>query len=591
VASELSNARAFTLVRCETCGTEWRPRTEIGGYRLLEPLARSGFAVTFRAMAPTRGELVAVKIIRPPIDAEPYDFERFSEDVRLLAGFEHPHWLRIWDGGIADGVAWIAMEWLSSGSLADLPSDRRPLPEADVLHFAIQAATALAAAQSLGLNHRNLHPGSFLLADARTVKLGGFAEAIFYERAGRELGTGWGRLCCIPPERLFGSNEDVRSEIYALGAVLFEILTGALPYEGEAVIECYLDRLEGPPCRLTGGGQSFQKSTAEIIERMLALDPADRFQSWTELLDQLEASAGALSTNGSQIGARSRAVAAPVIARRPVNPTARGAWMTVMMLVAIAALMAAFAWWQTRAGSKLPAAPTALPISAGPAPMPADTDPAPVPSPGRAASSNAARPTLSVSAPAAKVTGFDWTGWRTVRLESSKRPRSVHGEAHPIASSGSLRVTGDNTGISGSSDEHVLHARELTGDWTLKARVASNSGFAGLAVRASWYSDDVCLAVVLEKDGKLIAIIRDQSGAEAKATAPSPVAKKSWLKLVRTGPVLAAWHSSNGEQWSEVRSLNVPALPPRIPAGFVVWSGSTKTAGATFEQITLQPAP
>jgi hypothetical protein len=153
-----------------------------------------------------------------------------------------------------------------------------------------------------------------------------------------------------------------------------------------------------------------------------------------------------------------------------------------------------------------------------------------------------------------------------------------------------LRVTGDSTGIAGTSDQHVFHARELTGDWTLKARVASNSGVAGLAVRASWYSDDVCLAMVLEKDGKLISITRDQSGAESKAAPSSPGAKTKWLKLVRTGPVLAAWHSSNGEEWSEVRSLTAPTLPPKIPVGFVVWSGSSKTAGATFEQITLQPA-
>jgi serine/threonine-protein kinase len=576
-ATHLRTARAFTLVRCEACGAEWRPCTEIGGYRLLEPLARSGLAVTFRAMAPAAGELLAVKIIRPPLDAETYDFERFTEDVRLLAGFEHPHWLRVFDGGVENDVAWIAMEWLSLGSLAGFLAECGPLAEADVLRFATQAATALAAAQSLGLNHRNLHPGNFLLADAHTLKLGGFAEAIFYERVGRELGTGWGRLCCIPPERLFGSNEDVRSEIYALGMVLFEMLTGTLPYEGEAVIEYFLERLDGSPCRLAGGGRSFQKSTTEMIERMLALDPADRFQTWAEVLDQLEASVGAVSPRNSKIAALPRVVAAPVIAKRPANPATRGIWMTVATLVAIGAVIGGFAWWRTRPESK----------PATPAPLLADKAPAPAPSPVSVADPNPVRPT----APAPKVAGFDWTGWRTVRLESSKRPKSVHGEAHPIASSSSLRVTGDNTGIAGTSDENVFHARELTGDWMLKARVASNSGVAGLAVRARWYSDDVCLAVVLEKDGKLFSVIRDQPGVESKATPPSPAAMKSWLKLVRIGPVLSAWHSPDGQQWNEVRSLAVPALPPKIPAGFVVWSGSAKkSAGATFEQIALESA-
>ena len=231
VAKKLRCVRAFANTVCAECGMEWRPREEIGGYRLLELLARSGLAVIFRAVEAESGAEVAVKLLRPPFGSTAEDFGRFAAEVEILAGFEHPHWVRVFGGGIEEDLAWLAMEWLPESSLAT----RGRMGEGEVLHFAAQAASALASAQAAGLRHRDLEITNCLLADAQTLKVSGFAESVFYARAGDEAGTIWGRLSCAPPERVFGEREDVRSEIYALGAILFQVLSGALPYEGEVL--------------------------------------------------------------------------------------------------------------------------------------------------------------------------------------------------------------------------------------------------------------------------------------------------------------------------------------------------------------------
>ena len=127
VAKKLRCVRAFAMTLCAECGTEWRPRAEIGGWRLLEPLARSGLAVIYRAVAPEGGAEVAVKVVRPPFGSTAEDFARFAADVEILAGFDHPHWVRIFGGGIEEDLAWLAMEWLPEGSLAARARNRGQL--------------------------------------------------------------------------------------------------------------------------------------------------------------------------------------------------------------------------------------------------------------------------------------------------------------------------------------------------------------------------------------------------------------------------------------------------------------------------------
>ena len=550
-AKRLRGSRAFASVTCAACGAEWRPRGEVGGYRLHELLGRGGFSLIFRASDLAGGESVAVKIFALPPGCTAEDAARFTNVVRTLAAYEHPHWLRVFGGGWEEDFAWLAMEWLPEGSLAA----RIPLSENEALHAAAQIADALVAAQVCGLQHRNLQIGECLLADARTLKVSGFAEAALYARAALDLGTVWGRLSCAPPERVFEEPEDARSEIYALGAILFQLLTGELPYEGETLPEYFVERLDGPPPKVREYVPSIREATAGLLDRMLAIDPQERFSSWAETSEFLGQQTGAHRGNVTPVPQRavSKAVARAV-EKQPLNAPARGAWFAIMMLAGVAGIAGWFGWKHFQRPPDALDAPTKKP-----------TVPA-------------------IPAPA----NLDWGPWKKFILESPSRAGIGRGGDERMPGSGALRLRGNNSGMSGAHDENVFFAREMPGDWSLIARVSANTGPAGIVAREDTGSDRPCVGIFMSADGKLNSLLRPLRAAKL---VPAPVAGgtgSKWLRLVRRGSTISAYYSSDRKDWHEAATLNLPTLPPAVPVGFVVWSGSKeKEAGATFEEVAL----
>ena len=578
-AKRLRGAHAFASVTCAECGTAWRPREEIGGYRLRELLARSGFALIFRAADPLGGQALAVKVFGLPSGSVPEDAERFNAAVKNLEAYEHPNWLNVFGGGTEEDVAWLAMEWLPAGSL----SQRGQMGEADALRAAVQIADALTAAHECGLDHRNLQIGECLLADAQTVKVSGFAEAIFYERAGHDVGTVPGRLACVPPERVFGDAEDSRSEIYALGAILFQMLTGELPYAGETVPEFFLDRLDDPPPRLADSVGTIRKSTAALVERMMAIDPGERFSSWNEVGAVLRNELGALSQSGSPATALQAPVHVPAarrVAKAPAYSAAGGAWFTILMLAGIAGFAGWFGWKHFQA----PAPKTTAIFTPMPTPVPAAV-PAATPAP-VAPVAMPDTPSPVPQKPAAPK--MDWSDWKKFILESPKRPGTGTGESNLIPGSGALRLKGNNSGMAGGHDENVFYARQIEGNWTLTVRVSSNDGPAGIVARESIGSERPCVGLTLDVDGRLNSLLRQEAAARLLPVPVAAPAGSRWLRIVRRGTAMSAFHSTDGKHWREAVPLNLPTLPPSVPAGFVVWSGvREKEAGATFEDVSL----
>ena len=621
VAKKLRSAHAFANVRCTACGGEWRPRREVGGYRLLEPLARSGLGMIFRAAGPESDVPLAVKVLRPPFGFTQDDLERFSQDIQILAAHEHPHWLRVHAGGIEEDLAWLAMEWLPEGSLADLLAARGRLDEKAALEFAAQAASALAAAHDAGLSHHNLQLINCLLADAQTLKVAGFAEANFYERAGEEVGALWGRLCCAPPERVFGDAEDARSEIYALGAILFQALAGTLPYDGETMPELFYARIGGSSLRLENFVSPIRKTTAQAVDRMLALGPSRRFQSWEEAIEGLAGALESLSQGGSPAAARPRAVAVRAAAKPPVHSAKAGAWFSILMLAAIVGIAGWFGWrhWHKTEPpaatvamvSEEPAAPPAPVVSEAPdvvtsvpatpvaAKPPRKRKPpavAVIATPAPAATPEPAATPMPAAADIAKLVApqparpkKDWSGWTTSLIESPTKPKgAVQGEAHPVPGTDELRVSGNNTGVEGTHDECVFHARELLGDWTLSARiVVPQSAAAALCARAWAGSDQPCLAVIVAANGKVTSAVRKTPGAKADIKPLLTPIRPAWLKLTRRGTKLTAFYGLTKGVWTPAESLDLPALPASIPAGLMVWSGTKEKAAVTFDEITV----
>ena len=587
----LRSAHAFASVQCAACGAEWRPRNEIGGYRLLEPLARGGLSLIFRALAPDTGVTVAVKVIRPPLGSLPAELDRFSSDVQILAALEHPHWVRVHAGGVEDDVPWLAMEWLAAGSL--LACGR--IGEGDAIQFAIQAASALIAAREAGLKYRSIDPEHCFMADAHTLKVGGFAEAVFYRSLALDVGTVSGRLSTAPPERVMCEPEDVRTEIYTLGATLFRMLSGGYPYDDVSIVEFYFDRIEGPRPRIASLARGLQKSTADIIDRMLAPEPDERFQTWEEVLNHLDAAAQIHSHNTMSARPRGTAVRVtrPIMKSAPQAGTG-GVWITLAMLASIAAFVGWFSWkhWFNPPVDPAPANPEIITAAspAPPLPKPAPepvtvpTAPPPAPPPPNPA------PISAPPKPAAPT--MDWSQWQRLILEAPARPGTVAGDANIIPGSGALRLTGNNTGIEGTHDEMVFHSRSIEGNWTLRVRVVANSGIAGISARATAASDCPCVGLLVNSAGQLVTALREQTPTRAIVSAPVPTVPRVWLQLARAGAVVSEKYSIDGREWHDAGSHTLAGFSPRVLIGFVAWPNpKAPPSGATFDSIELTIDP
>jgi serine/threonine protein kinase len=280
-------ARVFCPVPCPNCGDLVLLRADIGSFRLMHPLARTGLGQFFRAFDRHWGREAVIKVLQLPMGMLDSDGTRFFSALEAMMRLDHPHCAQIYDGGIESGFAFIAREVLPGGDLAERLQERRRLGLLEVLEVGLQAAEGLRAAWANGLTHRNLTPEKLQFAANGTLKVTGFAAAVIYEIVAAEGGFCFGRNCYTPPERLLNEGEDDRSDIYTLGVILLQALSGTVPYEGEVNGECLLERMENEPLRVETFLPAVPREAASAINRMVCGSQWQRFQNWDEVIQGL----------------------------------------------------------------------------------------------------------------------------------------------------------------------------------------------------------------------------------------------------------------------------------------------------------------
>ncbi len=282
-------ARVFNPVPCPNCGDLVLLRADIGRFRLMHPLARTGLGQFFRAFDRQWGREAVIKVLQLPLVILDSDGTRFFSALEALMGLDHPHCAQIFDGGIESGFAFIAREVLSGGNLAERIQERRRLGLLEVLEIGLQAALGLRAAWERGLTHRHLSPEKLQFSANGSLKVTGFAAAVIYEIVAAEGGFFFGRNCYMPPERLLNEGEDDRSDIYTLGVILLEALSGTLAYEGEVGREHLLERMQNDPLRVETFLPAVPPEAALAINRMVCVRQWQRFQNWDEVILALSA--------------------------------------------------------------------------------------------------------------------------------------------------------------------------------------------------------------------------------------------------------------------------------------------------------------
>jgi eukaryotic-like serine/threonine-protein kinase len=252
-------------------------------YELGPVLGQGGMAKVHRGLDRQLGRQVAIKVLAPPFDRDRELVERFQREARAAAGLSHPNIVAVFDSGSDDGTHFIVTELVEGETLADRLWRDGPMPQAEAVAVGVDIARALAAAHDRGLIHRDIKPGNVMLLPDARVKVVDFGIA---RSAGSDpltnTGVVLGSTAYLSPEQASGQPVDERADLYALGCVLYEMLTGRVPFSADTPIATmYRHVNEDPPLPSTFA--SIPSELEDIVMRALEKDPKRRFASASEL--------------------------------------------------------------------------------------------------------------------------------------------------------------------------------------------------------------------------------------------------------------------------------------------------------------------
>ncbi len=267
------------------------PYTLADRYRLVSHLAKGGMSDVYLAVDVALGRRVAVKIL-PKSHSEDESFvRRFRREAQSAANLNHPNIVGIYDWGEAEGSYYMVMELVEGDCLSDLIREGRPLSPRRAVEITRQVVLALATAHRLGVIHRDVKPGNIMLTTDGTVKVAdfGIARAWIHSTDLTQTGSIIGTATYFSPEQAQGRSADRRSDIYSLGVVLYEMLVGRPPFQGEtpmAVAYQHVSTEVPPP---SSQNREIPPELDTIVLRALAKDPDSRYQDTESLLRDLEA--------------------------------------------------------------------------------------------------------------------------------------------------------------------------------------------------------------------------------------------------------------------------------------------------------------
>lgn len=258
-------------------------------YQITEKIGVGGMAVVYKAMDNRLNRLVAVKIMRDEFAADDDFKRRFSSESQAVAMLSHPNIVAVYDVSHSDETEYIVMELLDGVSMKQYLERKGAVGWRETLHFSKQIAKALIHAHSKGIIHRDIKPQNIMLLRDGTIKVADFGIAALENEATEMNGQAIGSIHYIAPEQARGEIPNARCDIYSLGVVMYEMLTGKLPYTGDSLTEIALKHLEASPVRPREIISDFPLEFEDIIFKAMNPDTDERYQSAGELLDALEA--------------------------------------------------------------------------------------------------------------------------------------------------------------------------------------------------------------------------------------------------------------------------------------------------------------
>ena len=303
-------------------------------YELEELVGTGGMSSVFRAHDKLLDRKVALKVLHQQYGEDEEYVERFRREARSVASLSHPNIVTVIDRGEHDGRQFIVFEYVDGENLKRLIERRGPAPIATALELGIQVARGLSFAHQQGLVHRDVKPQNVLLNGDGQAKVTdfGIARSLDVQHGMTQTGTVLGTSDYIAPEQAQGQMVDEHTDVYSLGVVLYELLTSEVPFPGENFVAVAMRHINEPPPSIHDRRPDVSPRLEAAVQRAMAKEPGDRFQTMAEFCRELEACLGELQNGATTVAP---AVARPSRARRArnLNP-----WPLLLVLAALLAI-------------------------------------------------------------------------------------------------------------------------------------------------------------------------------------------------------------------------------------------------------------
>lgn len=570
---------------------------QFGPYQIVAPLGEGGMAAVYKAYQPNMERFVALKVLPRHMSSSEEFVLRFRREAKLLAQLQHPHILPVFDYGEAEGYPYIVMPFVQSGTLAEFIQKKRvSLPE--IRRIITQIGDALSYAHTRGMIHRDIKPSNVLIDEGDNCLLTDFGLARMAESATKitSSSTVLGTPAYMSPEQGTGSNLDQRSDIYSLGIILYEMVTGRVPYTAETPVAVVFKHIQDPLPSARKINPDLPESVELVLLKALEKNPADRYQTAEELVHALQKAIPEEGRSEKPVSQVSRSVAPTVATRpstgikqstsRPSNQPRFLLWATLGIgfigIIAVAAVAGA-----ALLGKKFFPSPTAtraatesIASSNSPVPLPTFTEQPIVTA-------------VTVIEPPSDVFQDDFDrqlaeGWIWLNENPSKWSLT--------SVSGALQLMVADASFDGPAlPSNILLREPLAGDFeittSLRFEPTTNFQAAGLVVfqeqgnvlflaRAFCDVEGYCLGDGIYFD--------DYENAQIPEVSPQvsfhePV---TYLRLQRIGNTYIAFYSADGETWTKLGEHKRDFGQIRV--GLVAAQSSTEIP-AIFDYFSIKP--
>jgi len=298
-----------------------QPGQMLGPYRIINQIGQGGMATVYKAYQASMDRNVAIKVLPSQLANSPEFAQRFQQEARIIAKLEHPHILPVFDYGESDGVTYFVMRYLDAGTLSERMKSGAPMSLNEIDRLFTQLAEALSYAHSFGIVHRDLKPSNAMIDSQGNLFLTDFGIAKLLESASPRLTQTdaiMGTPAYISPEQAQAGQVDQRSDIYSLGIILYEMVTGRVPFVAETPLAVILKHVSDPLPPPSSLKSDIPEAIERVVLKALAKHPEDRYATVAEFLSAWKRALDDAKTEMRR--APATVVAHPVSTPQPVSP-------------------------------------------------------------------------------------------------------------------------------------------------------------------------------------------------------------------------------------------------------------------------------